>query len=154
MVAAAKRKTNMFSLVAGHIIPAAVFISLGLAFMVDQRPVISIENTRGTASPYKVKEFGTLKIEWSTIRNRVCDGVSSREIIDSTGTVHRFTSVLSPHGSKIGYDSWVSYIGLPVKVAWGPAIYRVTVTYNCGWSHKIIPLRVKIPDVYFEIVPN
>lgn len=154
MVAAAKRKTNAFSLVAGHLIPAALFISIGFAFMVDQRPVLSVENTYGVATPSKVKELDRLRIEWTTIRHRVCQGVSSREIIDSTGTVHRFTPVLSPRGERVGPDRWVSYVGVPVRAAWGPAIYRVTVTYDCGWSHKIIRLKAQIPDVHFEIVPN
>lgn len=134
------------------VVPAVVF-SVYTLIVLDRVPAIEVETLRGRAVPPVVKEAGDLTIQWSAERRHVCPATIAREIVDSANTVFRLDRVSGPTSFTTGFDEWSSTIRIPPAAAWGRAIYRSSIQYNCGWSHAIFPLIIESPEVPFEIVP-
>lgn len=134
---------------------AAIVVSLLLwgAYEYDQVPAIKVETLRGVADPAKVTEAGTLTIRWSAERTSICPATIAREIVDSANTVFRIDRVSGPTSSTLGYDEWVMTLTVPPAAAWGRAIYRSSIQYDCGFTHGFWPLIIHSPEVPFEIVP-
>lgn len=136
-----------------NFMPAIVTLVIFGAVIWDRRPVIDESTLEGHAIPPIVREAGTLTIEWSAYRYRSCSTIVAREIVDSARTVHRLDQEIGPYSTTINGDTWRMSIPVPPAAAWGPAKYRSTITYPCGFTLQWWPLVVKSPEIPFEIVP-
>lgn len=140
-----------------HVLPWGVVPLLVLSayalIAIDRVPAIDVATLRGIATPHIVKEAGSLTIKWSAERRHVCPATIAREIVDSANTVFRLDRVSGPTSTTTGHDEWALTVKVPPAAAWGPARYRSSIQYNCGWTHSIVPLIIHSPEVPFEIVP-
>jgi len=125
----------------------------GLAIIYDRRPVIDVATLAGKPVVAYVPELEDLIIEWRAFRYRTCPTTITTEIVDSTKSVHRQDAQSGPFSGTLGHDAWRAHRMVPRKAAWGPAKYRATVQYHCGWTHETFPLVIHTPEIEFVIGP-
>ena len=94
-------------------------------------------------------------VEWTGVRQRYCEGVSHRWIVNSV--VIELTPIhVTYRGEVANPERKASSWRVPFEVPdWfnHSASYRVRVSYSCNPWQKIFPMVVELPDVPF-VVPG
>lgn len=117
---------------------------------VDRDPPI-IVNSVEVETPV-VQAGGLVRLHYIVRRFRDCSYISDRVILDSAKV--RFVlpdiSFIRPPGT-LGMDDYRMILQLPTVIAQGPAIYRVTLRYECNVLHRWWPIVSRSADVGFTV---
>lgn len=133
----------------------AVSLTVLLAMWTTDRQS-PVETRSVILSHDRLRPGESTKIQFTVIRNRVCDTLYQPMIIDGEGVRWPFEPFylrLTP--DQIGEDRYASEIVVPDKAAYGEARYRLIRRYYCNPLQRLLnwPIVSAYPDVVFQIVP-
>lgn len=117
----------------------------------DRSPPVVVYSAKAesTASP-----GGTLRVAYVLNRNRQCETVVDRSIIDSRKTRFVMTPLAFMTGAgPIGQEQYVSLVPVPTQAALGPAVYRTTSRFTCNPINLLMPIYSPTREVPFEVKP-
>lgn len=125
-----------------------------LGFMINDRtPPISYEGA-GAMSP-SVPAGGTIEVEFKVYRDRICQALAKRYLLDASGTKFAIPSYTVGLSTFVGRETYRRKIEIPAAAAVGPAQYQVELEYYCNPIHRLgWPIMVNTPVVNFEITPS
>ena len=125
-------------------------INLGI-WVVDREPPIIYEDAKALSPT--VEQGGTIEIEFSVFRTRICPLIAKRWLIDSTKERHSIPQFTTGLRLLAGRETYRRSITVPVAAAPGPAEYRVTLEYVCNPLQKFMgPIVVASPPVKFDVL--
>ncbi|WP_421362177.1 hypothetical protein [Agrobacterium rosae] len=126
-------------------------VNLGV-WVVDRDPPIIYEEAKALSPT--VEQGGTLEIEFSVFRTRICPLVTKRWLQDSANERHSIPQFTTGLKLLAGRETYRRTITVPPAAAPGPAEYSVTLDYICNPLQKFIgPIRVTSPAIKFGILP-
>ncbi|WP_421359964.1 hypothetical protein [Agrobacterium rosae] len=127
-------------------------VNLGV-WVVDREPPIIYEEAKALSPT--VEQGGTLEIEFSVFRTRICPLVTKRWLQDSANERHSIPQFTTGLKLLAGRETYRRTITVPPAAAPGPAEYSVTLEYICNPLQNFIgPIRVTSPAIKFSIVPS
>lgn len=127
-------------------------INLGI-WVVDRDPPIIYEEAKALSPT--VEQGGTLEIEFSVFRTRICPLVTKRWLQDSANERHSIPQFTTGLRLLAGRETYRRTITVPTAAAPGPAEYSVTLDYICNPLQNFIgPIRVMSPAIKFSILPS
>lgn len=141
---------------------AAAVLVIALAFVgsfnimsmaLDREPPIEYEGAAALAPA--VPQGGSIEVEFSVFRKRICPIATRRWLTDAGGVRHNIAQFTTGPRLLAGRETYRRTITVPPAAALGPARYQVTLDYTCNPLQKLIgPIKVASPPVRFEIVPG
>jgi len=133
----------------------AVLGSVNLAiWVVDREPPIEYEGAHALSA--KVPQGGSIDVEFSVFRKRICPVVTRRWLTDAKNERHSIPQYTVGLRLLAGRETYRRSITIPLSAAPGPAQYDVTLSYVCNPLQRIMnmPIEVSSPPVKFEVVPG
>lgn len=126
-------------------------VNLGI-WVADTDAPIEYENV--TALADSVEQGGTIEVEFSVFRKRICPLVAKRWLLDANKERHSIPQYTTGLKLLAGRETYCRSITIPPAVAPGPAEYSVKLDYICNPLHNLIgPIRVVSPGIRFTILP-
>jgi hypothetical protein len=126
-------------------------VNLGI-WVVDREPPIIYEDAKALAA--SVEQGGTIEIEFSVFRTRICPLITKRWLTDSAKERHSIPQFTTGLRLLAGRETYRRSITVPPAAAPGPAQYSVTLEYVCNPLQKIFgPIVVTSPPVRFKVLP-
>lgn len=135
---------------------AGFFIACAISFIViEWRAEAPITQYHQVTAPEIVTKGDTITVTWKEIRNRECDSIVSRMLIDSDGDVVQFATVNIP-AKPTGVELMEAFqFKVPEGLDSGRLIYRVRVEFICNFVQRILGGHVFVmPDVVFFYTDN
>jgi len=131
----------------------AVVGSVNLAIMfVDREPPIEYEGAQALAK--EVAQGGSIDVEFSVFRKRICPAVTRRWLTDANQERHSIPQYTVGLQLLAGRETYRRSITIPSAASPGPAQYEVTLEYTCNALQNFIgPIKVTSPPVMFTITP-
>ncbi|MDA5627760.1 MULTISPECIES: hypothetical protein [Agrobacterium] len=127
-------------------------VNLGI-WVADRDPPIIYEDAKAL-SP-SVEQGGTIEIEFSVFRTRICPLIAKRWLTDSAKERHNIPQFTTGLRLLAGRETYRRSITVPQAAAAGPAEYRVTLEYVCNPLQKFLgPIVVTSPPVRFTVLPG
>ncbi len=138
----------------GAILALAFLGSFSIASQLfDREPPVRYERVRALSDT--VPQGGTIEVEFSVFRLRLCEGTARRWLTDSTGTRHSIPQFTVGPRPLAGLDTYRRTITIPEAAATGPASYQVEISYACNVVHRLgWPIEVQSPPIGFLITPR
>ncbi len=132
----------------------AILGSLNLSLWVaDSEPPIEYE--AATALAKSVPQGGTVDVEFSVFRRRICPLVAKRWLYDAADERHSIPQYPTRLKLFAGRETYPRSITVPTAATPGPARYEVTLDYICNALQKWIgPIQVVSPPILFTITPS
>lgn len=130
---------------------AAGLISGTLGFyVIDRDPPTVLLRTEVMFKP--VRPGDDLRIKYHVTRFRSCEALIDRTLFDAD-SVRVVLDDLAFSGAPgpLGESSYVAVIPLPRNFAQGQGQYRVVTRYVCNPLHRLWPIIVENPPVWFEV---
>lgn len=125
-------------------------VNLGI-WVVDREPPFIYEEAKALSPT--VEQGGTIEIEFSVFRTRICPLIAKRWLTDSAKERHSIPQFTTGLRLLAGRETYRRSITVPVAVAPGPAEYRVTLEYVCNPLQKFLgPIIVDSPPVKFDVL--
>jgi hypothetical protein len=141
------------------IVGAAIFALAGLGsvnlgiWVADREPPIIYEDAKALSPT--VEQGGTIDIEFSVFRTRICPLVTKRWLQDAANERHSIPQFTTGLRLLAGRETYRRSITVPPAAAPGPAQYSVTLDYICNPLQNFIgPIRVTSPAIRFTILPS
>lgn len=126
-------------------------VNLGI-WVADREPPIIYEDAKALAPT--VEQGGTIEIEFSVFRTRICPLITKRWLTDSAKERHSIPQFTTGLRLLAGRETYRRSITVPVAAAPGPAEYRVTLEYVCNPLQNFMgPIVVTSPPVRFKVLP-
>lgn len=135
-----------------HVIYASASFLMAFLWAYDRRPVLDVNTIQCVPLFQQVSHRTGLVMNCSAIRYRLCQASVEWEIIDSASKAHRDLVPARHYSRQLGYDFWTINRPIHPFSSWGAASYHSVVSYDCGWTTRIWPIKVQLKDVQFEIV--
>jgi hypothetical protein len=133
--------------------PFAVLLAWLVTSALDRQPPIIYDHVAALSD--SVPQGGTIEVEFSVFRLRVCDAVVKRWLIDARGEKHAIPSFTVGPRPLAGLDTYRRSITVPDAAALGQASYVVDLAYSCNLIHRLgWPILVSSPPIRFNIRPN
>lgn len=133
--------------------PFAVLLASIFNAAIDRVPPIIYERVRALSD--SVPQGGLIRVEFSVLRLRLCDGEVARWLIDSAGVKHSIPSFTIGPRPLAGLDTYRRTITIPEAAALGQATYQVDLEYSCNLIHRLgWPIEIHSPPIRFEITPR
>lgn len=127
-------------------------VNLGL-WVADREPPIEYE--AATALATSVPQGGTIDVEFSVFRKRICPLVAKRWLYDAVGERHSIPQYTTGLKLLAGRETYRRSITVPTAATPGPARYEVTLDYICNpLQNWIGPIQVVSPPIKFTITPS
>lgn len=137
---------------------AGIFALAGLGtinvaiWVADREPPIIYEDAKALAPT--VEQGGTIEIEFSVFRTRICPLITKRWLTDSAKERHSIPQFTTGLRLLAGRETYRRSITVPVAAAPGPAEYRVTLEYVCNPLQNFLgPIVVTSPPIRFSVLP-
>ena len=132
----------------------AILGSFNLALWVsDREPPIEYEGVRALAQ--SVPQGGSIEVEFSVFRRRICPLVARRWLYDAAGDRHSVPQYTAGLRLLAGRETYRRAITIPTAATPGPARYEVTLDYICNPLQQLIgPIQVTSPPIRFTITPG
>ncbi|MCL6653464.1 hypothetical protein A6R70_14320 [Agrobacterium rubi] len=137
---------------------AGIFALAGLGtvnvaiWVADREPPIIYEDAKALAPT--VEQGGTIEIEFSVFRTRICPLITKRWLTDSAKERHSIPQFTTGLRLLAGRETYRRSITVPVAAAPGPAEYRVTLEYRCNPLQGFLgPIVVTSPPIRFSVLP-
>jgi len=126
-------------------------VNLGI-WVADREPPIIYEDAKALSST--VEQGGTIEIEFSVFRTRICPLITKRWLTDSAKERHSIPQYTTGLRLLAGRETYRRSITVPVAAAPGPAEYRVTLEYVCNPLQNFMgPIVVTSPPIKFKVLP-
>lgn len=126
-------------------------VNLGI-WVADRDPPIVYEDAKALAP--SVEQGGTIEIEFSVFRTRICPLITKRWLTDSAMERHSIPQFTTGLRLLAGRETYRRSITVPVAAAPGPAEYRVTLEYVCNPLQNFMgPIVVTSPPIRFKVLP-
>lgn len=134
--------------------PFAVVLAWFVTAVIDRQPPVVYESARSKSE--SVPQGGTLEVEFTVFRHRVCPVTAKRWLTDSHGERHAIPSyTVGPRVQLAGLDTYRRTITIPEAAALGHAEYQVDLLYACNLIHRLgWPIEIQSPEIAFEITPR
>ncbi len=147
-------KRMIWRTVGGVVFLLAILGSINLGLWVsDREPPIEYESA--VALSPTVPQGGTLDIEFSVFRKRICPLVTKRWLYDAVGERHSIPQFTTGLRLLAGRETYRRSITVPTAATPGPARYEVTLDYICNPLQSWIgPIHVVSPPIKFMIIPS
>ena len=127
-------------------------VNLGI-WVMDREPPIQFEGARALSAT--VRPGGSLDVEFSVFRERICPLVAKRWLYDSKGEQHSIAQFTTAPRMRAGRETYQRSITIPDDAAPGPASYEVALDYICNPLQNFIgPIHVVSPRIPFIITPS
>jgi hypothetical protein len=127
-------------------------VNLGL-WVSDREPPIEYEAAQ--ALQQSVPQGGTIDIEFSVFRRRICPLMTKRWLYDAAGERHSIPQFTTGLKLLAGRETYRRSITVPSAATPGPARYEVTLDYICNpLQNWIGPIQVTSPPIKFTITPT
>lgn len=127
-------------------------VNLGL-WVADREPPIEYE--AATALATSVPQGGTIDVEFSVFRKRICPLVATRWLYDAVGERHSIPQYTTGLKLLAGRETYRRSITVPTAATPGPARYEVTLDYICNpLQNWIGPIHVVSPLIEFIVTPS
>ncbi len=126
-------------------------VNLGI-WVADREPPIIYEDAKALSPT--VEQGGTIEIEFSVFRTRICPLITKRWLTDSAKERHSIPHYTTGLRLLAGRETYRRSITVPVAAAPGPAEYRVTLEYVCNPLQNFMgPIVVTSPPIRFKVLP-
>ncbi|WP_283195477.1 hypothetical protein [Rhizobium sp. AN80A] len=147
-------KRTLWRFVGAVVFSLAILGSVNLGLWVsDREPPIEYESA--VALSPTVSQGGTLDIEFSVFRKRICPLVTKRWLYDAVGERHSIPQFTTGLRLLAGRETYRRSITVPTAATPGPARYEVTLDYICNPLQSWIgPIHVVSPPIKFIIIPS
>lgn len=121
--------------------------------MTDRQPPIVYEQVQALAD--SVPQGGTIDVEFTVFRLRICDATARRFLTDAAGQRHAIPTFTVGPRMLAGRDTYRRSITIPDATAVGVASYQVTIEYTCNVFHRLgWPIEVISPPIRFDVTPG
>lgn len=82
-----------------------------------------------------------------------CEIDLRRSIVDSESVVTNLTvrTMGALPRDQLGVSTFEIAVPVPIRIAEGKALYRVTEVPKCSWLQRLIPVSIPYPDVEFVV---
>lgn len=145
---------NARAMLRGLVLALAGMGSFWLATMILDRDA-PIHYKGASALSDSVPQGGSIDVEYSVFRSRVCAATALRYLTDAKGTKHAIPSWTVGLSPDPGPETYRRTITIPQVAAIGPASYVVTISYYCNIVHRLgFPIVVATPPIAFGITPG
>lgn len=146
-------RRTLWSLTAATITALAGIGSFNLAvWVVDRDAPIRYEDARAL-SP-SVTQGGTIEVQFTVFRGRICPVVTRRWLYDAAQERHSIPQFTTGLQLLAGRETYRRSITIPTAAAVGAARYEVTLDYTCNPLQRLIgPIQVTSPPIRFNITP-
>lgn len=146
-------KRSLWKLVGSAIFALAGLGSVNLGIWVaDREPPIIYEDAKALAPT--VEQGGTIEIEFSVFRTRICPLITKRWLYDAAKERHSIPQYTTGLKLLAGRETYRRSITVPLAAAPGPAEYRVTLEYVCNPLQNFLgPIVVTSPPIKFRVLP-
>jgi hypothetical protein len=122
-------------------------------WIVDRDPPIIYEDARALSDT--VVQGGTIEVEFSVFRTRICPLVTKRWLYDAANDRHSIPQFTTGLRLLAGRETYRRLITIPPAAVPGPARYSVTLDYICNPLQNFFkPIRVESPPIKFNILPS
>lgn len=138
----------------GHLLPAAVAVTVFLVVSAVLDPRMPFTLSEGVVEQQLVRPGDEVKIDWTQIWTRRCRAESVRTIVRADRKVDVYDKAVIEPPAKIGPLQAVAKVKLSSIMPIGPAIYRATVTFpaQAAWGCVLPwPRTFTTPDVPFTV---
>ena len=125
-------------------------INLGI-WVVDRDPPIEYEGARSLSD--SVAQGGSIEVEFTVFRKRICPSETKRWLYDSSDDRHSIPQFTTGLRLLAGRETYRRTITIPSAAATGPARYEVSLVYRCNPLHSARPITVRSPAIRFDITP-
>ncbi len=134
--------------------PFAVLLAWIVTAAIDRTPPITYESAEAKAA--SVTQGGTIEVEFTVFRTRICDATVKRWLTDKDGARHSIPSyTVGPRVQLAGLDTYRRTITIPEAAAVGQASYQVDLFYECNLIHRLgWPIEVRSPEIRFDVTPR
>ncbi|MBZ9678268.1 hypothetical protein [Mesorhizobium sp. ES1-1] len=133
--------------------PFAILLAWFVTAVLDRDPPIIYDHV-GAVKDH-VPQGGSIEVEFTVFRLRICDAAVKRWLIDSAGAKHSIPSFTVGPRPLAGLDTYRRSITIPDAAALGQASYQVELAYTCNIIHRLgWPITVASPPIRFTITPN
>lgn len=147
-------KKTLILVTAAAVMALSLFGSASLALMVaDREPPVRYERARPLAA--SVPQGGTIDIEFTVFRAKICDADVTRLLTDADNVRHSISGFTVGLQRFAGEATYRRAISIPDSAAVGPASYQASIQYSCNVLHRLgWPIVVQSPVVRFDITPR
>lgn len=133
--------------------PFAVLLAWLVTSIIDRQAPIVYEQVRALSD--SVPQGGTIGVEFSVFRLRICDAEAKRWLTDSAGVKHSIPSYTVGPRRLAGLDTYRRTITIPDATALGQASYQVDIDFYCNPLHRLgWPINVVSPPIRFDVTPK
>lgn len=133
--------------------PFAILIAWLVTSAIDREPPIIYERVGALSS--SIPQGGTIQVQFSVFRLRLCEVETRRWLIDSKGTKHSIPSFTVGPRLLAGLDTYTRSITIPEAASVGQATYQVDLSFYCNPIHRLgWPIEIHSPPIRFEITPR
>lgn len=133
--------------------PFSILLFWLVTAAIDRQPPIIYDHVRALAAD--VPQGGTIEVEFSVFRLRICDVEARRWLYDASGRKHSIPSFTVGPRQLAGLDTYRRLITIPEAAAVGQASYVVELAFACNLVHRLgWPIRVLSPPIRFEVTPR
>lgn len=120
------------------------------SIILDRDPPVVFDE--GVALTPDVQQGGVLEVRFIGTRKRICPTAGSRVITDSDGAQHIPSSfTVGEWQFSKGREIYTGTITIPFAASVGKARFDLKFIYACNALHKLFPIEVPSPPVYFNI---
>lgn len=146
-------RRTLWSLTGALVTALAGIGSFNLAlWVVDNEPPIVYEDARALTET--VEQGGTIEVQFTVFRGRICPVVTKRWLYDAADARHSIPQFTTGLQLLAGRETYRRSITIPTAAAIGEARYEVMLDYTCNPLQKLIgPIKVTSPPVRFRITP-
>ncbi len=140
--------------VIGAAVLALAFLgSYSLASMLlDREPPIRYEDARAVSPA--VEQGGTVDVQFTVFRSRICPVVTRRWLYDAADEKHSIPQFTVGLQMLAGRETYRRSITVPSTAAVGPARYVVNLEYTCNLLQNLVgPIKVTSPPIRFMVTP-
>lgn len=136
-----------------YVLSAVGVFAVGVS-ITDREPPIKYEGARAM-SPMGFPG-GVVEVEFTVFRSRICQSITQRWLVDSSGTRHSIPSFTIGLSMLAGRETYQRTIQIPVGATLGPAEYYVHLKYQCNLLHRVLSWNIEVesPHIRFEVIPN
>lgn len=134
--------------------PFAIVLAWFVTAAIDRTSPVTYESASATVA--SVPQGGSIEVQFTVFRHRICKADVRRWLTDSSGTRHSIPSfTVGPRVQLAGLDTYRRMITVPEAAALGPATYQVDLSYECNLIHRLgWPIEVQSPSIHFEVTPR
>lgn len=133
----------------GAALVAVTFVGTPVYWLTDREVPVEIIEARVLNPNVAIDQ--DLLVYYEVDRHRVCPTIAQRTVYDGAGVEIKYMPDIRAAFGPEGRDKSTFRLHIPPGASPGTARYRVVVSYFCNPMHRLFPLTVIRPVLYFTI---